>query len=124
MARILFIDDDPMTLETLANAVQIFGHQAMQASTGQQGLALATEQLPDLIFLDLSLGDIDSMELVRTLHSQPTTAAIPVLVLSAGPELDAAERAKAAGAQAYLSKPIHLQRLIDAVDQYTAQSPA
>jgi two-component system, cell cycle response regulator DivK len=124
MARILFIDDDPMTLETLTNAVQIFGHQAMQASTGQQGLALATGQAPDLIFLDLSLADIDSLALVGMLRSQPATAAIPVLVLSAGPELDVAERVRAAGAQAYLSKPIHLQTLIDAINHYTAQPPA
>jgi two-component system, cell cycle response regulator DivK len=124
MARILFIDDDPMTLETLTNAVQIFGHQAMQASTGQDGLELATGQAPDLIFLDLSLADIDSLALVGMLRSQPATAAIPVLVLSAGPELDVAERVKAAGAQAYLSKPIHLQTLIEVVNQYTARPPA
>ena len=121
MARILCIDVDPMTLETLTNAVQIFGHQALQASTGQQALELAAEQPPDLIFLDLSLVDIDSLALVGMLGSQPATAAIPVLVLSAGPELDRADQAKAAGARAYLSKPIHLQTLIDVIDHYTAQ---
>ncbi|HEX9028347.1 MAG TPA: response regulator [Anaerolineales bacterium] len=121
MARILFVDDDPYTLETLTKAVQIFGHQALLAGNGQDALVLAAEQSPDLIFLDMSLPDMDGIDLTGLLIAQESTAHIPVLILSAGPEADAGEQAKAAGARAYLSKPIRLQTLLDAIQEYAAQ---
>lgn len=119
MARILFVDDDPFTLETLTKAVEVFGHQAMSAHSGEDGLEIAAAQSPDLIFTDLRLPDMDGLTLVSKLQNQAETANIPVLVLSASPVLDAVERAKAAGAREYLNKPIRLQALLDIIQQYT-----
>lgn len=121
MARILFIDDDPLTLETLTKAVEVFGHQAFLASTGKEGLAIAHEQLPDLVFTDMSLQDMDGLAVVTALKSDPKTAAIPVLILSASPVLDAMELAKQAGAAAYINKPIRLQNLLDTIQEHTAR---
>ncbi|HEX7976487.1 MAG TPA: response regulator [Anaerolineales bacterium] len=121
MARILFVDDDPDTLATLTKAVQIFGHQAILAGSGQDALTLAAEQAPDLIFLDMSLPDMNGLTLISVLHEQESTSQIPVLMLSAGPEADTAEQAQVAGAKAYLSKPIRLQALLDAIQEYTAK---
>jgi CheY-like chemotaxis protein len=118
MARILFIDDDPLTLETLSKAVEVFGHQALHAHTAKEGLTLARQQSPDLIFTDLRLPDMEGLVLVERLHSDPLTAAIPVLVLSASPELDQVERAQAVGAQGYISKPIRLQTLLDMIQKH------
>jgi CheY-like chemotaxis protein len=118
MARILFVDDDPFTLETLTKAVEVFGHQALIASSGQEGLEIATSQSPDLIFTDMSLPDMDGLELISNLKGTPIIAQIPVLVLSASPVLDATELAKAAGAADYLNKPIRLQSLLDVIDKY------
>ncbi|NLG74000.1 MAG: response regulator [Chloroflexi bacterium] len=123
MALILFIDDDPLALETMTKAVQVFGHQALNASSGQQGLELAAQQRPDIIFIDMRLPDMDGLTLLKRLKEQPASAGIPILVLSAGPELDAAERVTAAGARAYLCKPIRLQTLIDTIQQYTSGEP-
>ena len=120
MARILFIDDDPMTLETLGKAVEVFGHQSIWATTGGEALQVASEQSPDIIFIDISLPDIDGLSLIEKMRQVPSLAATPMLVLSASPELDAAELARDAGAQAYLSKPIRLQVLLDTIQQYTA----
>ena len=64
MARILFVDDDPHTLEILGKAVEVFGHQAIWASDGQAALRIASEQSPDIIFVDLSLPDIDGLALL------------------------------------------------------------
>ncbi|MCS6906327.1 MAG: response regulator [Anaerolineales bacterium] len=118
MARILFIDDDPMTLETLSKAVEILGHQALQAHTAGEGLELARQQSPDLIFTDLRLPDMEGLALIGRLHDDPSTASIPVLVLSASPALDEIERAQAAGAQGYLHKPIRLQTLLDLIQKH------
>jgi len=121
MARILFIDDDPLTLETLTKAVEVFGHQALLATTGKEGLAIAAEQSPDLIFTDMSLHDINVLKLIKKLKAKPATAHIPVLILTASPELGAVEVTKAAGAEAFLSKPIRLQDLLDIINNHTAK---
>jgi CheY-like chemotaxis protein len=120
MARILFIDDDPMTLETLGKAVEVFGHQSIWAASGQEALQTALEETPDIIFLDMSLPDIDGLALIGKLRQIPSLLSTPLLVLSASPELDAAELAREAGAQAYLTKPIRLQALLDTIQQHSS----
>jgi CheY-like chemotaxis protein len=121
MAKILFIDDDPFTLETLMKAVGVFGHQALLAATGNEGLQTAIKQTPDIIFTDMRLPDMDGLELIGKLNQQPATTAIPVMILSASPVLDAVDKAKAAGAQMYLEKPLRLQTLQEIILQYTKE---
>jgi CheY-like chemotaxis protein len=121
MARLLFVDDDPFTLETLARAVEVLGHQALIASSGKEAYQLATEQLPDLIFTDMRLSDTDGVSLIDVLQSQENTADIPMFILSASPAEDAVERSHAAGARLYLNKPIRLQTLLDLIQEYTSE---
>ncbi|MBN1536163.1 MAG: response regulator [Anaerolineales bacterium] len=121
MARILFIDDDPFTLETLMKAVAVFGHQALVAATGNEGLLAASTQSPDLIFTDMRLPDMDGLELIAGLKNKPETAEIPVMILSASPVMDAVEKAKAAGAQMYIEKPLRLQTLQEIIHQYAME---
>jgi CheY-like chemotaxis protein len=118
MARILFVDDDPFTLETLRKSVQLFGHDAILASSGSQALTLAAERTPDLIIADMRLPDLGGLALIDQLKQNPDTAGIPVVILSAGPELDAAEQAQAAGASDYLLKPVRLQTLQQVIERY------
>ena len=120
MARILFVDDDPYTLETLGKAVEVFGHQPLWATNGQEAMQAASQQAPDIIFLDMSLPDIGGIELIGKLRGVVSLTDTPILVLSASPELDAAELALKAGAQAYLNKPIRLQTLLDTIQQHTS----
>ena len=122
MARVLFVDDDPQTLEILGKAVEVFGHHAIWASDGQAALRTAAEQSPDIIFVDLSLPDMDGLTLISQLGQSPGLADIPMLVLSASPELDVADLARQAGARAYLNKPIRLQTLLDTIQTYTGSA--
>lgn len=122
MARILFVDDDPFTLETLDKSVQIFGHQAILASTGKQGLDMARSHIPDLIMLDMRLPDMDGLTILKNLRLTPSTAPIPVVVLSASPEVDFAEVSQAAGADNILNKPIRLQTLQDVIQRYVVKT--
>ena len=121
MRRILFVDDDPYTLETLKKATQILGHQALLASTGQEALDLAIDQTPDLIFVDISLPDVNGLDVVGWICVQPETELIPVIVLSASPAMDVAQQALSAGAQEYIAKPIRLQTLMDLINQYAPE---
>jgi two-component system cell cycle response regulator DivK len=121
MARLLFVDDDPYTLETLAKAAVVLGHQALIAGTGREAYQVATEQLPDLIFVDMRLSDTDGVSLINRLQTQESLAKVPMFILSAGPAEDTAGRSQAAGARAYLSKPIRLQTLLDLIQEYTSE---
>jgi CheY-like chemotaxis protein len=79
---------------------------------------LARQHRPDLVLVDLHLPDMHGEEVLRRLQADPATAAIPVLVISADATARQVERLRAAGARAYLTKPIDIQAFLDLVDQF------
>jgi CheY-like chemotaxis protein len=87
----------------------------MQASLG---LDLARTHLPDLILLDLNLPDMPGVEALRRLRADPTTAAIPVVVVSADATPGQIARLEAEGAVSYLAKPFDIADLLALVDEY------
>lgn len=120
MARILFVDDDPNMLETLDRSAQLFGHQAMTADRGADALHLALTGAPDLIMTDMMLPDMDGVALLNRLRQNSATASIPVVILSASPEVDLAQMSQLGGADSYLSKPVRLQTLQKVIERYTS----
>ncbi len=90
------------------------------ASLPEAGLALAAAQPPDLVLLDISLPGMDGFEVLRRLREMPALRAVPVIAVSANAmpaDLDDAQRA---GFADYLTKPVHLPRLLDLVDRTLA----
>jgi len=120
MALILFVDDDPLTLETLVKAAQLLGHEAVTADNCKKAIQVAGERVPDLIFSDMRLADGDGIGLVTQLKRMASTASIPVIILSASPEVGSVEGALAAGAIAYLDKPIRLVALQGIIQEYAS----
>lgn len=118
MARILFVDDDPYTLETLTKAVELFGHQAVLAGSGDEALRFAAGEMPDLIFIDLMLPDMDGLQVLKRLKHSPGAQLIPMYMLSAAAERDLGEQIQDVGAIAYLTKPIRLQTLLDIIQKH------
>jgi len=118
MARILFVDDDPYTLETLTKAVELFGHQAILASSGEEALRLAASTHADLIFVDLMLPDIDGLQVLDQIKLVAKNEQLPIYVLSAAADRNFSEQALALGAQAYLTKPLRLQTLLDIIQNH------
>jgi CheY-like chemotaxis protein len=119
MARILFIDDDLDTLRLMNSAVVLFGHHALLASSGQEGILVAGKEAPDLIMIDMRLCDMDGIAVIRSINSNPLIANIPIVMISASPATGLADQARAAGAKEYLQKPIQLQVLQDVILKYT-----
>ncbi len=120
MARILFIDDDHITLEILGKAAEILGHQPILLSTARPVISVATDQKPDLIMMDMMMPDTDGLAVLGRLRANADTAAIPVVILSAGAAIDDSERVIAAGAQEYLNKPVSLNKLLETIKKYTS----
>jgi len=120
MARILFIDDDTLTLQLMQRITGLLGHEAILCSTAAEAFKMAVDEKPGLILVDFSLTDSDGIEVIQNLHRQPITAHIPILVLSAGITSKTAEAAKKAGAQGCLEKPLSLDLLSQVIKNYAS----
>jgi CheY-like chemotaxis protein len=99
------------------------GWRTLPALQGQLGVELAREHLPDLVLLDLHLPDIPGLEVLRRLRADPRTAAIPVVVVSADATAGSLDRLCAAGADAYLTKPLDVDEFLVTVERFLRAAP-
>jgi PAS domain S-box-containing protein len=117
--RILYIEDDPANLTFLERALERHpGVELVPATAGRVGLQLATENPPSLVLLDVHLPDMSGIDVLRRLRSNPVTAGVPVVALSADASAKQVRLMIDEGAVAYLYKPIdvgELERTVRAV---------
>lgn len=121
MTRILLIDDDILSLQLMSKVTQMLGYQAITSSSAQNGLALARNEKPALIMVDMQMDDMDGSEFVRRLRRSPEIAHLPVLICSAGTGHADEEQARQAGADGFLLKPIGFERLSQVFHTYAQQ---
>jgi two-component system cell cycle response regulator DivK len=107
------VEDNEMNRDMLTRRLEHRGFEVSTAGDGQQGLALARTQLPDLILLDMSLPKIDGWEVARKLKGDASTQRIPVIALTAHAMHGDREAALDAGCEDYDTKPIDMTRLLD-----------
>lgn len=120
--RVLYIEDTVANVRVIEGVLELRpGVQLLSAMFGRLGVELAREHHPDLILLDLHLPDISGELVLAELQEDAETRGIPVIVLSADATRER-EQLLAAGAAAYLTKPIDLRRLLDVFDRYLAPS--
>jgi CheY-like chemotaxis protein len=115
--HVLYIEDNASNIEVVARFLNGRSNCSLQTATsGRAGLEHAAIGSPDLILLDLHLPDFDGEHVLEELKSAPTTASIPVVVMSADATPGVVRRLLANGALAYLTKPIELAELEDLLD--------
>jgi two-component system cell cycle response regulator DivK len=112
MIKLLYVEDNEDNVYMLSSRLKRHGFQIVVAADGEQGLAMAESERPDLILMDLSLPAIDGWEVTRQLKQAPETRSIPVIALSAHAMAGDRERALAAGCDEYDTKPVNLERLL------------
>ncbi|HXG72458.1 MAG TPA: response regulator [Gemmatimonadaceae bacterium] len=118
---ILYIEDNPSNIRLMERLLERRGGiRLVTASSGDQGLSLAREAAPDLVFLDLHLPDIPGEEVLHRLMSDEATRHLSVAILSADATLVQRERLLALGAIAYVTKPIHFTDVLRLVDERIA----
>jgi signal transduction histidine kinase/ActR/RegA family two-component response regulator len=118
---VLSIDDNPANLEVIARFLRSRPNtRLLSATSGRPGIECAIRDVPDIILLDLHLPDLNGDEVLNELKADPATAAIPVIILSADASRGVIHRLLAAGAFAYLTKPIELAELGKLLDTYAA----
>lgn len=120
--KILIIDDDVDTLRLVGLMLQRQGYQITAASNGEQGLAKAFDERPDLILLDVMMPDMDGYEVARRLRKNPATVSIPILMFTAKTQLDDKVAGFEVGADDYLTKPTHPTELQAHVKALLARS--
>ena len=110
---VLIVDDDPRSVEALAESIRAEGYTVLEARSGAEGIELALTSRPDLLILDLLMPQINGFEVVAHLRANPLTAELPILIYT-GKELSAEERTMLQRqVQGIVSKPAREQVLAD-----------
>jgi PAS domain S-box-containing protein len=114
---VLYVEDNPSNLRLIERVLaQRGGLRLLTTSHGQPVQDLVRQHRPDLILLDLHLSDINGEEVLRRLRSDPQTADLPVVVVSADATASQIQRLLAAGATHYLTKPLDVAQLLEVLD--------
>ncbi len=116
MAKLLIIDDTENNRILLSRRLKPRGHEILLAEDAEQGIALAKEHLPHLIFMDVGLPGMDGWEATRALKADPATAGIAIIALTAHAMSGDRDKALEAGCDEYESKPIDFPALFSKVD--------
>jgi len=102
--KVLLIEDDEAAAEMYRLRMSADGYTVIVARDGQEGLALAESEQPDLVYLDIRLPKMDGLEVLKRLRETPATAAVPVVILTNHGEPDLRERGLKLGALEFLVK--------------------
>jgi CheY-like chemotaxis protein len=113
-AHILLVDDEPINVKIIQKFLGAGGYNRFSsAESGQQALDLLGREMPDLVLLDIFLGDINGIEVLKRLRTLPGGSQLPVLVLTASDDPDLKRVALDLGAVGFVTKPIHQAELVD-----------
>jgi two-component system cell cycle response regulator DivK len=115
MGRILIIEDNEKNLKLVRDVLQVKGHTTFEAMTGEDGVRIAREELPDLVLMDIQLPGMNGIDALRVLRTDPQTAAIPVIAVTASVMQQDRKLITDAGFDAYVGKPINLKEFLEAV---------
>jgi two-component system, cell cycle response regulator DivK len=114
-AAILIVEDNPRNLKLVRDVLNHVGYRTLEAETAEDGLALAREQRPGLVLMDIQLPGMDGVEALGRLRADPATAGVRVIALTAFAMKEDRERFLAAGFDGYLEKPLDVRRLPDQI---------
>ena len=115
MTKILLVEDNEMNRDMLSRRLVRKGYEVVMALDGQQGVAMASSEKPDLILMDMSLPVIDGWEATRQVKADDATKAIPVIALTAHAMSGEREKCLAAGCDEYDTKPVEFNRLVEKI---------
>ena len=124
MPKILLVEDNEMNRDMLSRRLERRGYQVAIAVDGEQGVAMAQSEAPDLILMDMSLPVLNGWEAARQLKATSETRAIPIIALTAHAMLGDREKAIEAGCDDFDTKPIELPRLLDKIEALLAGKSA
>ena len=112
MAKILVVEDNPANMTLAVFLLQSVGHTVLSATDAEAGLALARDEQPKLILMDIQLPGMDGLEATSLLKRDDATCRIPVIALTALAMKGDEERIRAAGCDGYIAKPMRYKEFL------------
>jgi CheY-like chemotaxis protein len=122
-AKILTVDDSKMVRMIVTKAFAPYGCEIFEAGNGADALASAAANLPDLIFLDITMGDMSGLAVLEQLRAIPEFASTPVVMLTAESGKTTLERADKLKVAGYVSKPFKGEQLLELAAKFIALTP-
>lgn len=111
--RVLLVEDAPFLRYAFGRLLRMHGFEVMEANDGREALTCMADFHPQLVLTDLMMPVMDGVELIRRIRSDPDSASIPVVAITADATDQAESRAREAGAVDFITKPIDLPALLD-----------
>lgn len=121
--RVLVVEDNPVNMELVAALLETEDCRVISAETADVSLRLAAAEQPDLILMDIQLPGMSGHDAARRLKADPATAGIPVVALTAHAMLGEEARAREAGFDAFLTKPIDTQAFRNTLRRFLGNTP-
>ena len=115
MSTVLIIEDNDKNMKLARDVLQNKGYRTLEAVTGEDGVKLARDNIPDLVLMDIQLPGINGIEAFKQLRADPKTARIPVVALTASVTPTDRSQITAAGFDAFIGKPINLKEFVETV---------
>jgi two-component system cell cycle response regulator DivK len=117
VAKILVVEDNALNIKLFCDLLNAHGHQTEPVTDSREALDAARQFKPDLVITDIQLPHVSGIELMQQLRADEELKDVPIMAVTAYAAAGDDERFRAAGAQAYVSKPISVMRFAETVDQ-------
>ena len=121
---VLLVDDNEDIRIVYSTILQHFGYVVMEALNGEEGIAKARAERPDLILMDISIPVIDGWEATQVLKRDPETRGIPIIALTAHALASDREKAMEVGCDSYLAKPCEPKAVVSEVEKFIGKGNA
>jgi CheY-like chemotaxis protein len=118
--KILIVEDNPANRDMLTRRLRRHGFEIVCAEDGPSGVEMAAEAVPDLILMDIALGEMNGWDATRLIKARASTAHIPVIALTAHALSSDRARSKEVGCAEFETKPVDLDRLLSKINACVA----
>ena len=115
MSTVLIVEDNEKNMKLARDVLQAKGYKTLEAVTGEEGVTLAKQHVPDLVLMDIQLPGINGIEAFKQIRADANTAKVPVVALTASVTPTDRSAITAAGFDAFVSKPINLKEFLETV---------
>jgi two-component system cell cycle response regulator DivK len=114
--KVLIVEDNALNMRLFSDLLETSGYETLQCTDGGKAAALAVDEQPDLIIMDIQLPEVSGLDITRWLKDDERTSAIPVLAVTAFAMRTDELLVREAGCEGYLSKPIQVRSFLKTVD--------
>jgi two-component system cell cycle response regulator DivK len=124
LAKILIVEDNALNIKLFCDLLAAHGHDPEAVTDSRNALDAARNFSPDLVITDIQLPHVSGLELIRMIRGDEKLADVPIMAVTAYSARGDEEQIRAAGAQAYVSKPISVAKFAQTVEQLLKSDPA